>query len=352
MAHARIGVIAFVLILVVVIVQQVFASSDSGQAGGPQSHVVTRVDSTPSPSPVVTATLSPTSTTPARTLAVAPTPPAVIPTVTPTIVPPMVNDVMDGEHASLADEEPKVSPTEVEPDEDVAPDTAGGATTAPLLGDEWEYAIHTWDGGVVGLVMSAELNVRAAPAVDAEIIATTWMWRPVVVYDAVYGDWVGETDVWYAIGAGEFVSAAFIEPFVPTIPETTHAGAWIDVNLTTGYAVAWQDDLPVYAAMISYGKPGFETPLGDHTIFERRETDTLDSTTTGIPPGDAESYYLTDVPYVQYFAEGGFALHANTWDEAWELGGATSHGCVNLTVEDAAFFWNFLEVGSVVSVHE
>jgi len=304
-----------------------------------------------------------------RTL-VAPSPPTLIPTVTPTVEPVAVAEETI-EPVAIADtdaDEETVAETVVAEETgasevvnegvaesttvDLQLETAQGSSAVPMLDPAWDAAIHTWDGGVMGIVTISELNIRSAPSAKANIVTTTWMWRPLVIYDVVQGDWVGETDRWYALGVGQYVSASFVQPFIPALPESTHEGTWVDINITTGYAVAYQDDVPVYAALVSYGKPGFETPVGEHTIFARVESDTLDSSTTGIPPGDDESYLLTDVPHVQYFAEGGFALHANYWDEPWELGGATSHGCVNLTLADAAFFWSFLDLGSVVSVRE
>lgn len=216
----------------------------------------------------------------------------------------------------------------------------------------WDNAIRTPGGGMIGVVVADSVNIRSAPLIDAPVLRETYHGHLVAVYDVVTGDTVGSSDTWYLVGTDAYISAGFIEPFVPTAPATTWDGHWVDVDLTRNYAVAYDGDVPVYAAIISTGKPGFETPLGDYTIFDRVESETLDSATVGIPDGDPESYYLEDVGYTQYFAAGGFALHENYWDSPAAFGQATTHGCVNLLPADALWLWEFLTIGSVVSVHE
>jgi lipoprotein-anchoring transpeptidase ErfK/SrfK len=56
-------------------------------------------------------------------------------------------------------------------------------------------------------------------------------------------------------------------------------------------------------------------------------------------PGESP-FELRDVPYVQYF-EGGYALHAAYWHDAF--GTARSHGCINLSPIDARRVFLFTE---------
>ncbi|HQX62863.1 MAG TPA: L,D-transpeptidase family protein [Thermomicrobiales bacterium] len=216
----------------------------------------------------------------------------------------------------------------------------------------WADAIQTLDGGVMAMVMSGSANVRSAPTVNAPVVAELHTGWPIALYGVEVGGSAAGTDLWYRTWSGNYISAATVGPFVAPHASETFAGHWVEVNLTTNYVIAWVDDTPVYAATSITGKPGFETPTGTFSIFRRNEIDTLDSATTGIAEGDAESYRLENVPWVQYFADGGFALHANYWSDPWEYGYARSHGCVNLMVDDAAWFWQFLSIGSTVSIHE
>ncbi|HEY3081850.1 MAG TPA: L,D-transpeptidase, partial [Chloroflexota bacterium] len=106
---------------------------------------------------------------------------------------------------------------------------------------------------------------------------------------------------------------------------------WIDVDLTQQRLRLIEDDRVVHTAPVTTGKAGFATPTGTFRIFQRVANDTMDSETTGIAHGSGEGYLLTDVRYSQYFAHGGFALHANYWQPDGVFGrAATSHGCVGM----------------------
>jgi hypothetical protein len=112
---------------------------------------------------------------------------------------------------------------------------------------------------------------------------------------------------------------------------------WIDVNITKQVLVAFEGEKPVYATLVSTGEDGLEegkksTKKGIFRIHTKYVTMTMDSDVVG------EEFELRDVPYVQYFEEG-FALHGAYWHD--NFGTPKSHGCVNLTPEDARrlFFW-------------
>jgi lipoprotein-anchoring transpeptidase ErfK/SrfK len=59
-------------------------------------------------------------------------------------------------------------------------------------------------------------------------------------------------------------------------------------------------------------------------------------------------YYLPNVPYVMYFFQG-YGIHGTYWHN--NFGTPMSHGCVNLTIEDSAWIFDFASVGTVVFVH-
>jgi lipoprotein-anchoring transpeptidase ErfK/SrfK len=77
----------------------------------------------------------------------------------------------------------------------------------------------------------------------------------------------------------------------------------------------------------------------------------MDSATVGFPEGHPKYYYLDDVEYTQYFKYGGYAVHGNYWTAPPNFGRFSSNGCVGLMNQDAAWLWEFLDVGSVVSIH-
>jgi L,D-transpeptidase catalytic domain len=115
---------------------------------------------------------------------------------------------------------------------------------------------------------------------------------------------------------------------------------WIDVNLTKQTLVLYEGEKPVYATLISSGEAGLEDP--QHTTATKRgifriHTKHVSATMSSDEVG--EEFELRDVPYVQYFDKGGYALHGAYWHD--RFGVPKSHGCINLAPEDARriFFW-------------
>ena len=53
-----------------------------------------------------------------------------------------------------------------------------------------------------------------------------------------------------------------------------------------------------------------------------------------------DEFDFRDVPFVQYFTEG-YALHAAYWHD--EFGTPQSHGCVNLSPNDAAWLFDWTD---------
>src|SRR5205814_1367661 len=123
-------------------------------------------------------------------------------------------------------------------------------------------------------------------------------------------------------------------PVYPTVvrPATVGPGErWIDVNLSRNWVTALEGDTPVRQIPATTGKSGFDTPTGTYQIYSRVFNETMDSLTIGIPRNAAEGYYLKDIYYTQYFADGGIALHSNYWQPTSVFGSyATSHGCVGM----------------------
>ncbi|HYQ16477.1 MAG TPA: L,D-transpeptidase [Polyangiaceae bacterium] len=116
---------------------------------------------------------------------------------------------------------------------------------------------------------------------------------------------------------------------------------WLDVNVSKQTLVAYEGTRAVYATLISTGEAGLEDP--EHTkatkrgifrIHTKHVSTTMDSDAVG------EEFELRDVPYVQYFEEG-YALHGAYWHD--RFGTPKSHGCINLTPEDARRLFFFTQ---------
>lgn len=97
---------------------------------------------------------------------------------------------------------------------------------------------------------------------------------------------------------------------------------WIDVDLTNQQLTAYEGRSPIFQATVSTGLPNTPTVVGQFRVY-------LKLTATAMAgPG----YYLPGVPYTMYFY-GGYALHGTYWHN--NFGNPMSHGCVNLSTEDA-----------------
>ncbi len=231
---------------------------------------------------------------------------------------------------------------------DMAPDAV--KYDAGVFSPEWEHAIRTHTGGWMGYVSTDALGVRVAPDSAAAHAATLYHRRPVTIYGMVRGGEELGVDTWYDIGGGQYVSAAYINPLVAPTPPQTFGGTWVDVNLTEFWAIAYENNTPVYAAIITAGR-GDRTPKGVFNVQYRVRNETMDSSTVGYPEGHPEHYYLENVQFTQYFYAGGFALHGNYWTAEANFGQFSSNGCVGFMVPDAEYFWNWLDVGSAIHIH-
>ncbi|WP_420100210.1 L,D-transpeptidase [Corynebacterium sp.] len=98
----------------------------------------------------------------------------------------------------------------------------------------------------------------------------------------------------------------------------------------------------------SMGMPGHETPEGIYQIGDQFETLTMDSQTYGLAL-DAGGY-VTDVQYATQMSYSGIYFHAAPWSLYAQGNTNTSHGCLNLSVEDAQWVYENLKRGDIAEV--
>jgi lipoprotein-anchoring transpeptidase ErfK/SrfK len=113
---------------------------------------------------------------------------------------------------------------------------------------------------------------------------------------------------------------------------------WIDVDLSQQRVYAYAGDTLVNSFIVSTGTWQTPTVTGKYKVWIKLRSTDMSG------PG----YYLPDVPYVMYFYKG-YGLHGTYWHN--NFGTPMSHGCVNLTIPDAEWLYNFSRVGTVVNVH-
>jgi hypothetical protein len=213
------------------------------------------------------------------------------------------------------------------------------------VGGEWDTSV--WQGATL-----SEANIRAEPTTESEIVATVPFGHPVIAVDWVKGEKVDLLDIWAELEDGTYLyepnvgRAGPVEP-TPVPGDAPTQGKWIDCNLTQQLLIAYEGRTPVRIAVQTTGKPGWETPEGFYTIGFRVANETMESGAIG-----AEEFYrLENVLFTQYFTDRGHALHFAWWKSPETIGRPGSHGCLNLLLEDAEFFWNWAGIGTPVYSH-
>ena len=133
------------------------------------------------------------------------------------------------------------------------------------------------------------------------------------------------------------LAIATTTPPPPSLDAARPDERWLDVDLTAQILVAYRRHRPVFATLISsgVGAPGspFATPIGTFRILAKHAIIKMDNLEhTDVVP------YSYDVPFAQYFKDNK-AFHATFWHD--RFGRPSSHGCVNLSPQDAAWLFTF-----------
>ncbi len=161
----------------------------------------------------------------------------------------------------------------------------------------------------------------------------------------IYDTQTADDMEWYLIGPGQWVEGRNIARVTPnpTPPEGVTNGRWIDADLEKQTLAVYDNYQLVFATMVATGQEPFWTRPGLFQIQQKKETETMRNS----DPSDF--YYLDNVPWTMYF-DGARALHGAYWRT--HFGFPQSHGCVNLSVGDAHWLFNWAVVGDWVYVHD
>ena len=151
---------------------------------------------------------------------------------------------------------------------------------------------------------------------------------------------VGET-LWYRIGDQQWAPQerlALISlrraPNQISLQDHLH-GKWISINLFEQTIAAYEGERLVYASLVSSGLPQWETVKGLFQIQYKNKSQPMYNAARDPSLGD---YYLDGVPYNMFFFQG-YALHGAYWHDGF--GYRHSRGCVNLSLSDAKWFFNW-----------
>lgn len=184
--------------------------------------------------------------------------------------------------------------------------------------------------------------VKSAPGYNAP--DTGIVLNPYSVVQVFY-TYVADGVVWNMIGPDQWLEGRKVSVVTPNPipPEGVANNRWIEVNLEEQTLSVYENNQLVYATVIATGTEPFWTRPGLHQIYQKKEIETMRNN----DPSDF--YYLENVPYTMYF-DGPRALHAAYWRTAF--GFTQSHGCVNLSVGDAHWLFDWAHEGDWVYIHD
>nr|WP_039803361.1 L,D-transpeptidase [Nocardia araoensis] len=241
-----------------------------------------------------------------------------------------------------------VAPAQAEPIPGIGTGSAAAATEPEPQANFAPPSINIADGEVVGvaqpIIITFKEPVTDHAAAEKAIKITSskaapghfyWRgdkqvrWRP----DEF---WPDNTDVQVQAG-GTTSSFRIGDAFVTTADDNTHT-----ITITRNGEVV--KEMPT-----SMGKPKHETPNGTYIVGEQLRKMTMDSSTYGVPVTDPEGYKL-EVEYATRISNSGIFVHAAPWSVAQQGVSNASHGCLNVSTEDAKWFFENARRGDPVIV--
>jgi lipoprotein-anchoring transpeptidase ErfK/SrfK len=112
------------------------------------------------------------------------------------------------------------------------------------------------------------------------------------------------------------------------IGSAAHAALLIEIDKSAQQMTVTLNDQQLYTWPVSTGADAYDTPSGTFTPF-RMDID-----------HHSDEWDNAPMPYSIFFTDGGVAVHGTF--ERRSLGRAVSHGCVRLSVKNAATLWKLV----------
>ncbi len=157
-----------------------------------------------------------------------------------------------------------------------------------------------------------------------------------------------------------FVTASHLrhippEEYAPISPDVPAEKKRIEVSLAMQTLTAYEGDAEVFKANVSTGLNftppdgglSWNTPQGEFNVYSKMPSKHMGD---GVLTADIDAYELPGVPWVCFFAEHGVATHGTYWHTNY--GRTMSHGCVNLSPEDALWVFRWTTPASEAEVWE
>ncbi len=144
---------------------------------------------------------------------------------------------------------------------------------------------------------------------------------------------------WYLVGPGQWLPQQKVARVVPATRPKDATDKWVSVDLFEKVLTAYEGDRLVFATLVSPGLPQWQTNVGVFKVWKRLTTAPMSGAM-----GQPDFYSLPAVPYVMYF-DNDISLHGTYWHDGY--GFNHSHGCVNLSISDAHWIFNWIGNGDL-----
>lgn len=139
---------------------------------------------------------------------------------------------------------------------------------------------------------------------------------------------------WYQVGNDQWVHQFNVAKILPVErPADVNTDKWVSVDLYEQVLIAYEGTTPVFATLVSSGLPQWSTNEGVFNVYLRRERTTMSGA-----HNQPDFYYLQEVPWTMFY-DGDIALHGTYWHDGF--GYRQSHGCVNMSIIDSHWLYNW-----------
>ncbi len=139
---------------------------------------------------------------------------------------------------------------------------------------------------------------------------------------------------WYLVGPDTWVRQTAVAKITFTERPADVKGRWLAVDLYEQVMVAYnENNIPIYATLVSSGLPQWSTNEGTFQTWIRIANGSMSGA-----EGQTDFYSLQNVPWTLYF-DGEISIHGTYWHDGF--GYRHSHGCVNLTITDSHWVYQW-----------
>jgi lipoprotein-anchoring transpeptidase ErfK/SrfK len=250
-------------------------------------------------------------------------------------------------------------------------DTAGKAQQVALTpattpaSKVLKAVVSPGDGKVVGIGLPVIVTLNRAVTTHADRVAVVAR-MTVTSTPSVAGDWrwMSPTELHYR-GASYWAANTAIKTHVDFTRLQLSDGTWgqgvrdtsysigsaiiATVDVTKHNMVVKKDGKVLRTVLVSTGRDQYPTKGGVHLVLEKNKVKTMDSSTVGIPRNGPGGYY-EKVPNSVRISYGGAFVHSADWSVRDQGVRNVSHGCINISPADAAWFFDLVKRGDVVDI--